>query len=430
MIPIKSLVKKGLKRYHDDGVIKLIIVSILFLRRKLLLTLMSTIAVCRDDLRSRCRKYNAIWSVSESESVEITPPEITATPPEFESILGTHKSPESFVCELSDVTIIGPWGVCITPTGRPLMEPMGVPLMLWKRLNHTVKHLGLSPTLYHIIETIVRQSPVNKHDTAIHLIPRHGEIGAPNYSHWLCENLPQLKAIHHYRAVTNSDPTLLIGKNPPTFVTETLRHLGYSEENWVTWENEKATFDTLIIPKLSYTHSFGTELDPCGRRWVRNRIKEDVDCSNVLVDTSKYIYFSREGANDRNIVNFGEVKSRLQQLGFKFYSPEKLSVAEEIKLTSEADILVGPIGANLLGYAISDNLDVLSIHNGEHIQGSMTHFFIIANELDIGYEAFEAQSNDQDSDIAKRDRDLIVDVEKLAQVINRMKQESENKDTL
>jgi len=61
----------------------------------------------------------------------------------------------------------------------------------------------------------------------------------------------------------------------------------------------------------------------------------------------RMIYLSRRGYYSRIMVNEAELEFRLRQIGFEIHCPEKLSIAEQIRLFQCAKILIGASGAAL-----------------------------------------------------------------------------------
>lgn len=57
------------------------------------------------------------------------------------------------------------------------------------------------------------------------------------------------------------------------------------------------------------------------------------------------VYFSRRGHSMRVMVNEAALEAALRTRGFEIVRPERLSVADQIQLMQEVDVLVGPTGA-------------------------------------------------------------------------------------
>lgn len=78
--------------------------------------------------------------------------------------------------------------------------------------------------------------------------------------------------------------------------------------------------------------------------WVRERMLAHVDLPDTNV---RRVYLSRRGDNKRLMVNEAELEAELTARGFEVVHPETLSVAQQIALFRDADIIVAPTGAAL-----------------------------------------------------------------------------------
>jgi len=68
--------------------------------------------------------------------------------------------------------------------------------------------------------------------------------------------------------------------------------------------------------------------------------------------TNKYekverLYISRKNATNRRIINEDEVLSFLNQFGFKSVTLEAMSVAEQVSLMADAEVVLAPHGSGL-----------------------------------------------------------------------------------
>ncbi len=92
-------------------------------------------------------------------------------------------------------------------------------------------------------------------------------------------------------------------------------------------------------PMDHFLHAPNKPLD-----WVREQMLARVDAPDSGV---RRVYISRRGDEKRLMVNEDELEAALEARGFVVVHPETLSVARQIALFRDADILVGATGAAL-----------------------------------------------------------------------------------
>jgi hypothetical protein len=111
--------------------------------------------------------------------------------------------------------------------------------------------------------------------------------------------------------------------------------------------------DTLIVPSLVLNSDIGFvnagfRPHPQTSAYVKNKLLQGALQKNVDVSKfSKNVFISRSDAPQRRILNEDEVFERFKPYGFVRYELSKLSVAEQILLMNNAEIVVGEHGAGL-----------------------------------------------------------------------------------
>jgi len=111
--------------------------------------------------------------------------------------------------------------------------------------------------------------------------------------------------------------------------------------------------DTLIVPSLVLNSDIGFvnagfRPHPQTSEYVKNKLlqgalKQNIDISKF----SKKVFISRNDAPQRKIINEDEIFERFEPYGFVRYQLSTLSVAEQILLMHNAEVVVGEHGAGL-----------------------------------------------------------------------------------
>jgi hypothetical protein len=155
-----------------------------------------------------------------------------------------------------------------------------------------------------------------------------------NFFHWMIEILPRLllydlaKDLHHLK--------LIAPMSSPKFIRESLNLAGY-EDKVSFVENGVYRFEKLhILSRLAKT----SDISPLAIEWLNRKIMP----SNL--DTSKKrIYVSRSDAKIRYVTNESEIQNILSDFGFEIITMSQYTLAEQIKIFAQAEVVIGSHGA-------------------------------------------------------------------------------------
>lgn len=369
----------------------------------------------RSDMISYCEDNNQILYYGSHDQFNIKPPATGSIPDSFDKLIGVRGSPKSFLCELNEIQLIGERAIPRMRNGKFILEEMGTDSMLKSRVMNTFGSLNTIKKLREISNLSSYEHDNHYSEPLINLVPRHGAEHNDyiNYGHWLLEDLPRLRAVEQYSRKTDQNPTLLIKNNPPSWVTDTLDLLGFSPSQCVEWSNHKARIDTMLIPKLSYIHSFGAEFQPSDRAWVAEQMKSRVDLTKPE-EFSKRVFVSRQGQDRRKIINFDEVINLLHDYGFDSIRPEEISIEEQIRLFDQAEVIIGAFGAGLMNMIFAHDASLVEI---KPYKTAHTVYYIIANECNLQYDLIHGEPLENNQSDSHKDSNIIVDITKLTDVI-------------
>jgi len=382
-------------------------------RKHIISKIVHYLSIYRNELQSYCSENGDLWYYSQEETFEIVPPVTSEPPNEFQQLLGNQSCAPNFVGEAADISMIGPYGICMTTNGRLIIETMGTETVLTNRICKTFDENGTLSTILLFIKKLLLFKKEYNYDLAVSLIPRHGRsVKHVNFAHWMLENLPQIRAIEYYRDTTGEKPLLLVNPNPPTWMKESLERLGYSSDDWKEWDGESATIRNLVIPQLNYLHNIGSQPSPTDKRWIRERMKESV--SEPSDKFSKRIFISRQNAERRRISNFEEVMQALRPLGFESYLLENLTIEEEISLFSQAEMIIGVHGAGLATAIYSECSTLIEIFPEDVIA---TCYFILANEMGLKYDYLVGESTTEGQTANPKNKDIKINPDRLTNMV-------------
>lgn len=278
----------------------------------------------------------AIYPFGKAESINVRPTiRVTDLPRMLTMHDGLTRSlDQPYVAELSDVTLRGQFAFPIA-SGRRIQESVvlsDVTSRQWAPINYVPDQ----PPLELDCATILTSS------------------GAHNmYFVWMIHSAMRLRGIQHYAKQTGRSPKLIIPANPAGFVTESLKLLGYTENDWVEWRTVKGHLKTFV---MSTNVRQGAFFQPETCRWFRDAMIQGA--GGPQDGLPKRIFISRANAR-RKVLNEDKVMAYLETLGFVSYRLEDMSVAEQVRLFYNAEAVVGPHGAGLTNILFGHNMTVI-----------------------------------------------------------------------
>lgn len=163
-----------------------------------------------------------------------------------------------------------------------------------------------------------------------------------NYFHWLMEDLPRLESLLTDQVYSHL-PILIDGNTAPWQV-ELMRRLGVGDSRLcrVDFTRPVAVRHLVLPPRLSKN----LIVHPHVVAYLRERLVPHA--RQLQPKRGKRLYLARKSALvQRGLLNEAEVMERLRQAGFISVDPGSLSIDEQIKLFSDAEVIAAPGGAAL-----------------------------------------------------------------------------------
>lgn len=184
---------------------------------------------------------------------------------------------------------------------------------------------------------------------------------ANGFFHWFCDELPKLEALLASAPEELERRTLLIPAMADySYVRPSLEPYGIPNLR-ILGPREKARCEDLLwIPPVSPTGNYRPPL----MRSLRDRLRrhfgapadgaagtgqaaDGVPPGALRPNAGRRLFISRAEAPWRKIANEADLAPALERYGFERVVMERLSLAEQIRLVSEAQIVVGNHGAGL-----------------------------------------------------------------------------------
>lgn len=278
------------------------------------------------------------------------------------STIGTYILNESFVHEAADAELIGSIAVGFDREGSIISETITG--------NPDCRKYIPAQTL---ISQKLPNSGVSHLDTVCSLVNWNS-----GYFHWIADSLIRFEGLAHYEAQTGIKPTLIINPNPAKWKQESLRLLGYNPDDCIQWNGGRIKAKRLVVPSFRREYNI---ISPQACRWLRQRMSSNLPAVSSNLAFSPRIYISRPKTTGRHVINEDDVLKLLTPLGFVAYTMEELSVADQVRLFSQAEFIVAPHGAGLTNIIFAQKLSLIELF------GSFGNpcFFALAQALGFRY---------------------------------------------
>jgi hypothetical protein len=354
-----------------------------------------------DGLVERCREGETLWyldemdDVPQRDDVDLIPLGYTENHRHFvKTKYFTY--PREFVCVLENTRILGPMSLVLSQENEIVKTTVSTVGNDDEKLAFS-KSVATNP--WTTISTFMFGSQfsgdVPTYDVASCLFLNQN---AAFYT-WVLFELLKLRGVERYRSETGLKPTLIIPPSPPKFVKQSIRHFGYTQEDWVEWSGPATDVRELVVP-------IHPEPKPTNLQWLRERGTQD---DTTGEPGGKYVYYSRAKSGRRKVENEEAVTEMLESLGFERYFGEELTFSEQVSLFASADVVVAPHGAGLSNIVWSTDVSIVEMFN----DFVTDPFYLIADSLGHEYTAIQGSSVDPTA----RHSDFHVDTDQLQNVI-------------
>lgn len=312
-----------------------------------------------------------------------SPEEIHIPEPPFPGtaeVAGDYSIPQPYVCVYEQARLLGSDDpLAVTRHGRPIQEvARGISFDVLRQVRKATTDCGWFDTGAHLLDNERPASPAGRIGSAVPFTRQKPEI---NYYHWLTEQLPRLRGVEAYIDATGEVPGILVESDPPAWVSELLDLSGIPDDRRIEWTRKRADIDRLVVPKYTRKANPGPyEPSRADLSWVRERLRGAVP-GDVSRDRSR-LFVTRSDADTRRLENREAVGGMLRRHGFESITPTEYSVAEQIQLFRDADVIVGPHGAGLANILFAESATVVELFPSYYLPG---YYYVIAELFGFEY---------------------------------------------
>jgi hypothetical protein len=200
--------------------------------------------------------------------------------------------------------------------------------------------------------------------------------GSNTYYHWLFDILPRIQLLKKSGIFDEID-VFILPKLKHDFQKASLSYFKIPNSKiFEIKDNELIFANDLIVPSLP--SELGTV-----NLWALNFIRDTFLPDSSNLNPHRRIYISRKNATARRLLNEGEIVEFLAGLDFEIIEAENLSFNDQVKLFSQAEVVVCPHGSGLSNIVFcSKKTKVIDLFYGDFL---VPCYWVIAVQLDLDY---------------------------------------------
>jgi|GEM_PF-4574991 len=293
--------------------------------------------------------------------------------PEYVNTIGLNEYPAPFILSINNGKIYGRHALITTGDRQILAESV---------FNHLPYIKDVSSGRIHYPQAmpeLIQQMTTSAHYETVFVLANY--FGNAYY-HWMMESLPRLWLLQQHQQATGQTIPVLLSEPLPDFAQETLKLFGI--EDMLFWTATHGVAQNLLLPMAIN----GTGIpSPYVMRQVSQQLQ--VAIGDLPEFDCPRIYISRKNSHKRRIINEDEVMTLLEKHGFVSFTLEDMTLAEQIALFKQADIVIGAHGAGFSNCIHSENITLLEFFEPSYIN---LCFYRLAGGYGFKYAYLTGQS--------------------------------------
>jgi hypothetical protein len=200
--------------------------------------------------------------------------------------------------------------------------------------------------------------------------------GSNTYYHWLFDILPRIQLLKKAGIFENID-LFILPELKHDFQKSSLSYFNIPNSKILEIKDDEAVLtDNLIVPSLP--SEIGTV-----NLWALNFIRDTFLLDSSNLNPPRKIYITRKNATERRLLNEIEIIEFLSRLGFEIIEAENLAFNDQVKIFSQAEVVVSPHGSGLSNIVFCNKkTKVIDLFYGDFL---VPCFWVIAAQLDLDY---------------------------------------------
>jgi capsular polysaccharide biosynthesis protein len=210
------------------------------------------------------------------------------------------------------------------------------------------------------------------------------------YFHWVLDTLPRASLLP---LAQMPELRVVVPDRLSAFHADSLDMIGVPDGRRVGYDRTQLLMDELWFPSLGRTGN--------PPRWVVDWLRSTL-VPEPASPPSRRLYVSRADAPSRRVENEAEVRALLERHGFEVVEGSGMPFAEQLRVFSEASVIVGPHGAGLVNSFAARDATLIEMMEPRYLNGC---YYALADAAGHDYWFLMAESSGAS--------DLRVDVRRL-----------------
>lgn len=188
------------------------------------------------------------------------------------------------------------------------------------------------------------------------------------YGHWLVDIIPKFYLLHLSKIDFRKEK-ILTPVNLPSFGRQFLDLLDISEDQLIFYDPTKefVSVDQLCIPTLLRGGDRTSEMFAQSIAYFFMEIKDKIESERDDVHRKIYVSRRKSGRESRNLTNSENIENIARDSGYSIVYPEQLTIKQQIRLFSQARVIIGEYGSALHNSIFSPEGAIICALRGSHI---------------------------------------------------------------
>ena len=223
-----------------------------------------------------------------------------------------------------------------------------------------------------------------------------------NYFHWVVDMIGRMGILSNPESIQN----VVLNSARVDYQKRSLEYLGFKSNIIEVDYGQSVSSNEMYVPSLRRTGNHAPS------KWmvefIRKALLPDI---TIHRNSPSKIYVSRRGAKVRKIINEDEVEGILVKYGFKVIKMEDYSFDEQVSLSAQADVILGPHGAGLTNSVFcKSNATLVELFAPQYIGGL---FYYLSSHAGAKYLYLVGRRRDEITAHNCNSCDIYVDPQEL-----------------
>ena len=239
--------------------------------------------------------------------------------------------------------------------------------------------------------------------------------GHKNLFHWLVDYVARLQLIEKDREL--SKLPILVNDEMASHQIESLKILGISNDQLIKFPSDLALNSFIKCNSVYVPTLFSKKISDMKLAilWLREKfMNQDMKSTNR---GKKNLFVSRRDPNRRRLINEKELIMELKKYNFDLIIPEQFSLKEQIKIFSDARIIIGPHATGLANMIWSPSGTVVIDLRGQYNNFKYLKELALSHNIDYKVQFGSATAGSQDSEYDRQMSDFSIEMDNVLKLV-------------